>query len=278
MTSEDIPNPQKQLNWFIGTIGFGYDDWRGSFYPPQTKPRNYLTHYSRIFNAVEIDSTFHAVPAPGVLERWGEMTPAEFRFALKMSKQVTHAPELSYNRQLLAGFFSVSRALGSKLGPILLQFPPSFRLDKIDQLRQFLASLPTDLRFAVEVRHQSWYTRQGDEPRALAVLLKEFGICWAATQFPGLPGEVTTTTDFLMVRWIGQNGSFMHHNREQVDRTAELTAWGERIRSSTLELHDIYGFFNNDYSGFPPQTANRFKKIIGLPVQEFDLPRQATFF
>ena len=206
------------------------------------------------------------------------MTPAEFRFALKMTKQVTHAPELSYNRQLLAGFFSAARSLGPKLGPILLQFPPSFRLDKIDQLRQFLSSLPLDLRFAVEVRHQSWYTRQGDEPFALEVLLKEFGICWAATDFPGLPGEVTTTTDFLLVRWIGQNGSFMHHNREQIDRTVQLAAWGERIQSSALGLQDIYGFFNNDYSGFPPQTANRFKKIVGLSTQEFEPPRQATLF
>ena len=206
------------------------------------------------------------------------MTPAEFRFALKMSKQVTHAPELSYNRQLLAGFFTAARSLGPKLGPILLQFPPSFRLDKIDQLSQFLSNLPPDLRFAVEVRHQSWYTRQGDGQLALAVLLKEFGICWAATDFPGLPGEVVTTTDFLMVRWIGQNGSFMHHNREQIDRTAELTAWEERIRSSAFGIQDIYGFFNNDYSGFPPQTANKFKKIIGLSIQEFDLPRQATLF
>lgn len=278
MTSADIPEPQKQVNWFLGTIGFSYDDWRGSFYPPRTKPRNYLTHYSRIFNAVEIDSTFHAVPAPGILERWGEMTPAEFRFALKMPKQVTHAPELSFNRQLLGGFFSAARGLGSKLGPILLQFPPSFRPEKISQLREFLTNLPRDLRFAVEVRHQSWYTRQGDEQPALAALLKEFGLCWAATDFPGLPGVVTRTADFLFVRWIGQNGSFMHHNQEQIDRTDELTIWGERIQSNLQGIRDIYGFFNNDYSGFPPMTANRFKKIIGLSVEEFDLPRQARLF
>ncbi len=277
-TSSDIINPYPNLTWHLGTIGFSYDDWRGLFYPTGTKPSNYLTHYSRIFNSVEIDSTFHAIPKVEVVRRWAESTPDEFCFALKMLQQITHQPDLNGQRRALAEFISVARVLGAKLGPILIQFPPSFRAEQAEILRKFLAELPTDLRFAVEVRHQSWYTRKADGEPMLVDLLRESNVCWAATEYPGLPVNIWRTADFTYIRWIGRNGSFAHHTHEQLDRSRELAGWKELIGVNLGWLEEIYGFFNNDYAGFAPGTANRFKEVMGLPLERFEPPVQGKLF
>jgi uncharacterized protein YecE (DUF72 family) len=270
--------PQSQMAWFIGTIGFGYDDWRGGFFPQGVKSQNYLSHYSRIFNAVEIDTTLHAVPKTDVLQRWLHVTPDGFRFALKMPKQITHSPDINRSRLALHEFISVARTLGEKLGPILIQFPPSFQIEQIDGLEQFLSELPRDIRFAVEVRHQSWYTRQVDDIPAMAELLRGLGICWVATEFPGLPAQIWPTSDFSFIRWIGKNGSFNKHTHERIDRKDQLISWKNLIDSNSSWIEEIYGFFNNDYAGFAPGTANLFKKIIGLQVEDFQPPTQGRLF
>jgi uncharacterized protein YecE (DUF72 family) len=268
-----------RIEWYIGTIGFGYDDWRDVFYPRGMKASSYLAHYSLIFNAVEIDSTFHAIPRADNLLRWVRMTPAEFKFCAKMPKEITHSPELAETGPAIREFTQSIRALEEKLAVILIQFPPSVRADNLSYMEKFFALLPPDLRYAVEVRHQTWYTANpGETEPALASSLRRYGICWASNDYPRTPRQILKTTDFLYVRWIGQNGMFVQHNSERIDRTRELESWKLLIDASTAGIRTVFGFFNNDYAGFAVGTANRFKEQMDLPVSQYQPPQQGKLF
>jgi uncharacterized protein YecE (DUF72 family) len=267
------------MDWYIGTIGFGYDDWRDVFYPQGVKASSYLAHYSLIFNTVEIDSTFHAIPKPENLLRWVQMTPAEFIFCAKMPKEITHSSELAETGPAILEFTRSIRSLEQKLAVILIQFPPSVQADNLALLEKFFALLPADLRYAVEVRHRTWYTAYpGETEPRLAGSLRRYGICWAATDYPHTPRQIIKTTNFLYIRWIGQHGTFVQHNSERIDRTRELASWKQLLETAATDVQTVFGFFNNDYAGFAPGTANRFKHLMDLPVAQFQPPQQGRLF
>lgn len=255
-------------------MGFGYQDWRAGFYPPDLAARNYLTYYSRIFNAAEIDSTFYGTPRASTVQRWAAQTPPEFRFCLKTPRTITHDLGLVNAQGLMAEFVQAARLLGARLGAILLQFPPSFTAAQIDVLAAFLGQLPDGARYAVEVRDPSWYAPQ----LGLSAMLEESGVAWASTEYPGLPDRVELTAPFVYIRWIGQHGTFHRHTHEQLDRSQELQAWLARFRAMEARLDTVFGFFNNDYAGFAPATANRFKSMLGLPVEPLKPPEQPRLF
>src|SRR5690349_8802040 len=143
-------------DWRIGTMGFSYADWVGVFYPSGTKPADFLEHYARHFNAVELDTTFHAIPPAERVRHWARVTPNDFRFSVKTPRTVTHEPPLARAADEMRRFLEVARELGEKLAVVLLQFPPGFSIVAEPALRTFLESLPRDLRFAVAFRHPSW--------------------------------------------------------------------------------------------------------------------------
>lgn len=266
-------------DWYIGTIGFSYSDWVGVFYPVGMPSRNYLSYYSRIFNAVEIDSSFYGPPRAESVQRWKSSTDENFRFCLKTPRKITHDANLVQAGQAMELFLERARLLEEKLGVILVQFPPSFQIDRIASLEKFLAGLPRDIRFAIEVRHSSWYQvgRDAFEPD-LADLLRNINIAWTMTEYPGLPNWAPVTADFLYIRWIGRHGAFSVHDRLRIDRRGNLQDWLSRIHRVEAALTGIYGFLNNDYAGFAAGTANQFKKISGLKVENFQPPQQATLF
>jgi uncharacterized protein YecE (DUF72 family) len=260
------------VDFYIGTMGFSYKDWAGAFYPPGIFPREYLTFYSRIFNAVEIDSTFYGTPKAGSIERWREGSPEGFRICLKVPRSITHDAGLIGVDDEMVEFVHTIEGLGSRLGIILLQFPPSFSNSNMQALSEFLKQLPTDYKFAIEFRHPSWYLGQTND------LLTEFGVIWAATEYPGVPKEVPLTTDTIFVRLVGKHGRFRSHNREQIDVTPQLESWWDWIRALSEDVYEVYVFINDDYSGFAPASANRLKKLIGLPVVDPDIPKQMKMF
>ncbi len=262
-------------NWYLGTMGFGYKDWQGVFYPSGVGSRDYLEYYSRIFNAVEMDTTFYGIPRASTVEQWAAATPQDFKFCAKTPRMITHELELAGAASLMKEFTDAMRLLGNKLGAILIQLPPSFDVSHHLTLAAFLEELPTaaaGIRMAVEFRHQSWFTAETAE------LLRARGVCWAATEFPRLPSQIHLTASFLYVRWIGQHGSYDHHNHERVDKTPDLRAWWDRFQPTLDQVGGIYGFFNNDYAGFAAGTCNKFKAIAGLPVEPFTPPEQGRLF
>ena len=238
-------------------MGFGYKQWVGAFYPAGMAQKNFLGHYSQHFNAVEIDSTFYGIPRTSTVQRWKSVTPNEFTFCLKTPKSITHTPSLASGAEEMQTFLQVVSALGDKLGVILIQFGPEFGHGRFQELDTFLQTLPTNFRFAVEFRHTSW-----EQPET-AELLSKRNICWTAADYIYLSKIIRRTTDFLYLRFIGPHGQYTTKDKELVDKTPALQNWYEQIKPHLPQIQNIYGFMNNDYSGFSPATCNRFKAIVG---------------
>jgi len=261
-----------QVEWYIGTMGFSYADWRNSFYPSEFSAKNYLKYYGEIFNAVEIDSTFYGTPRFSVVKRWMAATPSGFKFCMKVPRLITHELALVGAESSLIEFIERMKILGDKLGLLLLQFPPSFDAKHGPDLESFLENLPHEIRFAVEFRHRSWYTSETSD------LLRTHDIVWAATEYAELPKEVDVTSDALYIRFIGKHLRFNRHDHEQINVEPQLEWWKQRIERIKEPINTIYGFFNNDYSGYSPATANRFKSLMGFPIRELKRPKQGRLF
>ena len=258
-----------QLAWYIGTMGFGYSDWTDVFYPEGLKKRDYLGYYSNFFNAVEMDSTFYGTPRADVVARWAQIVPEEFIICPKMPRAITHDARLVDVAAGTEQFLDTMRLLGPTLGPILIQFPPDFTRAAEERLADFLATLPDDLRYAVEFRDRSWHATATGE------LLQAHEVCWVSSDYIYMPERVYVTTDFLYIRFLGRHGTYQVKDHERVDRTPRLREWLEDIRARQDEgIHTVYGFFNDDYAGHAPATAQKFKRVIGLPTQSLQPPRQ----
>lgn len=246
-------------DFFIGTMGFSYKDWVPTFYPQGLTAGDFLGFYSGIFNAVEIDSSFYGIPPVRNIERWAAVTPDYFQICVKTPRAITHEAGLIRVEAEMTTFLNVVRLLEDKLGAILIQFPPSFRVDQQEVLDAFLGTLPADMRFAVEFRNRSWYTPE------TAALLSKYRVCWAATEFERLPKNVENTTDFQYIRLIGYHRRFSHHDHEQIEVGQNLKWWAERVSEFPDTVETVYVFVNNDYSGHAPATVRRFMNMIGLP-------------
>ena len=248
--------------WHIGTMGFNYKQWIGPFYPDGLAARLHLTYYAQRLNALEMDSTFYGTPTTKAVRRWASVVPVDFKICPKMPRAITHENRLVASGELTAEFLDRMRLLGDKLGPILIQFPPDFTMAEASALIKFLPQLPHDLRFVFEFRHRSWAKTE------TAVLLQTYNICWAAVDYIYMPKDIVPTTDFLYLRFLGLRGRFPDKNRQIVDRSADLEQWWQNLKPHLGRLQSIFAFFNDDYSGFSPQTCVHFKETIGLEPGE----------
>jgi uncharacterized protein YecE (DUF72 family) len=254
-------------------MGLAYDDWLGPFYPPKTPKNRWLPYYAGMFNAIELNTTFHAVPTPDRVAGWAAAVPEHFRFAVKASKQATHDVPLAAAREPLAAFIDSVRSFGSRLGPILLQLPPWCGVEQTSGLQTLLASLPADLRFAVEFRSADWLTESTFE------LLARHNAAFVGLEHEDHPqhAQVRATTDFLYVRIVGKHGRYDDIGREVFDPTEQLEAWWRRIEAAAgPEVREVWVTFNNDFAGFAPATLRRFAKIAGVELAK--PPRQRDLF
>ncbi len=258
--------------WRVGTIGLSYKEWVGPFYPAGSTQREFLPYYSKVFNAVEMDTTFHSIPRSSIVESWYSSTPPDFIFCVKTPRVITHELRLENTQAMMNEFIESILPLREKLGPVLIQLPPSYTQEYISGLRTFLELLPSDYQFAIEFRHHSWFNDK------TAHLLSEHDICWVAIDFPNLPQKIIPTTDYLYIRWIGINNKYHHHSYEREEKTGQLQRWLEQIQSYLDELPVVYGFFNNDYTGFAAGTCKRFMQLAGLVKSNNDIPYQEKLF
>ncbi len=275
INSPSWPEPvweSKLVNWHLGTVGFSYKDWDGSFYPRGAPPRSYLAHYSQIFNAVEIDSTFYGTPSPDRVRAWTSVVPGHFKFCPKTPRQITHDARLVDATLPMRQFIDTVRLFGNHLGAILIQLPPTMTATDFETVANFLEELPDDLNFAIEFRHLSWFT-----PETVG-MLQSFNVSWASTAYLDLPKQIAITAPFHYIRWLGRHGTFEQKDREQTDVTAQLEWWWAYLQPILNRVENIYGFFNNDYSGHSPATCNRFKEMIGLPTVQPQIPQQGSLF
>jgi uncharacterized protein YecE (DUF72 family) len=270
------------MSILIGTQGWNYAAWVGPLYPPGTRPAEFLPTYARAFRAVEVDSTFYAVPDARAVRAWAERTPPEFTFALKMPKEVTHERRLRDADDVVRDFLDRARQLGAKLGPILLQMGPDFGPDELTAVEQFLPTLPDDIRFAIELRQSRWMS--ADVRPYLMDVLSRHGIALALSDGRWIARETMlelaehATADFLYVRWMGPDREITDYSHTQFDRSEEIRAWSEVLKRAAL-TKEIFGFFNNHFAGHSPASAREMQRLLGQqPVDLETLRKQRSLF
>lgn len=236
---------------FVGTSGWQYKDWRGTFYPEGVPQRLWLEEYARRFATVENNSAFYGLPERDTFATWRKRTPEGFVMAVKANRRLTHVERLREPEGMVAQLMERAEGLGDRLGPVLLQFPPSLRADP-GLLDAVLACFPAGVRVAVEPRHASWWT-----DRTEAVLVgRGAALCWADRRSrPVTP--LWRTADWCYLR--------LHEGRARpwpaYGRQA-LEGWAGRIVEGWPEGADAYVYFNNDPGVEAVRDAASFRRLM----------------
>ena len=258
----------------IGTSGWSYKEWVGVFYPNSST--NKLSYYSKVYNTAEVDSTFYAYPSKGLVLGWAKYSPADFVFSVKLPQLLTHEKRLDLDKGVeadLVRFLSLLKPLvaSGKLGPVLVQLPPSFSFNSdYERLRAFLSKVPEDLKFAVEFRHPSWLRED------VYSFLREKNIANVIVDEPLLPPDTVVTADFAFVRWHGRGTRpwYNYHYEEK-----ELDGWVPKVREVTARVKKTFGYFNNHFRGFAVENSLKMMEKLGVSnPQQQETRERATKF
>ena len=234
----------------IGTSGWLYPHWSERFYPSNVASADRLAFYAERFSTVEVNSTFYRLPLAETIESWRSKTPNSFLFSCKISQFVSHRKKLREPGLTLPPFLERIRALGPKLGPILVQLPPRWHVNEA-RLTAFLNELPRDLRFAFEFRDRTWWT---DE---VFQLLRRHNAAFCHFDLGGTKSPPELTADFIYFRMHGP-------------RQAYRGSYGDRVLQSLARSClqwqaqgvDIYGYFDNDENAHAVRNAMRLKTLL----------------
>jgi uncharacterized protein YecE (DUF72 family) len=241
---------------YLGTAGWGYPDWDGVFYPAGTSSKGRLPYYASKFRSVEIDSTFYASPSRKTVQSWHQRSPDGFVFSAKFPRAVTHEARLVGCGTEAATFLEVMKELGNRLGPLLIQLPPSFTVDRFDDLARFLELLPDGHMYAVEVRHRSWLI---DE---YAELLKRWKVAMVLSCGRHLGRFWRATSSIAYVRWLGDHDAYDSYTERRGERDEEIAWWAPRMAHFLKRGGTIFGYSTNDYEGFAPDSAQRISQAV----------------
>jgi uncharacterized protein YecE (DUF72 family) len=237
------------MTFYVGTSGYSYPKWKGSFYPAKLPAKEMLGYYAARFRTVEINNTFYRPPTASVLAGWAAQVPAEFRFVLKAPQAITHVKRLVGVDELVSSFVEVAGTLKERLGPLLFQLPPNFKKD-VSRLRAFLALLPSGCRAAMEFRHASWF----DDEVFGMLRDHQAALCVAdAEDDPEVPFVATADWGYLRLRRPDYNAS-------------ALTAWAARMKKQTWR--DCFVFFKHEDAGKGPQLASGLlDALAAVPIK-----------
>jgi uncharacterized protein YecE (DUF72 family) len=256
------------LKYHIGCSGWSYTSWKGPFYPPNLENSDWLRFYSQVFDYVEIDSSFYRIPNQFIVKNWVKRTPDNFRFTAKFPKVITHDKLLVDVEDDVERFLENIEPLEKKTLALLIQLPPSLEITPgLENLRNLLPLLDDRFRYAIEVRHQSWF-------QDLAYNFfadNNLSLVWS--QLAKIRTPPIVTTDFLYVRFIGDRSiDEKDFGKIQKDRVLEMSNWAEQIknveggkeRGRRSEVRDAMIAANNHYAGFGPGTVNIFRNMVGM--------------
>jgi uncharacterized protein YecE (DUF72 family) len=231
------------ISW-VGTSGFQYPEWRGTFYPEKFPPAQMLSFYAERFSTTEINYTFYRIPNSKTIGTWDSSTPEDFRFALKAPQKITHISRLRNCEELLEIFQRVVSRLGSKLGPVLFQLPPNFKKDAA-VLTEFLGSVPDGIRVALEFRHPSWF----DDEIYAHLQGRKAALCIAESSDLATPTIATTDFGYLRLR------------REDYEK-ADIVRWAQFIETQKERWSHVFVYFKHEESGIGPQLATQLIKEL----------------
>ena len=252
------------MKFYVGCSGWSYTAWQGPFYPSNMDNSKWLEYYSKVFDYVEIDSSFYRIPNIFTVKNWSKITPSNFRFTAKFPKVITHEKRLKNVDNELSLFFKAMEPLHDKILALLIQLPPSLEITEgLQRLREIIPILDNRFRYAVEIRNHSWF-------QDLAYnFFANNNLCMVWSQLVGIRIPPIVTSDFLYIRFIGDRTiQEKNFGRIQKDRTSEMRKWSRqllRVQKEDTKLNLAIVTANNHYAGFGPATANMFRKIIGLP-------------
>jgi uncharacterized protein YecE (DUF72 family) len=232
------------MNLKVGTSGFSYKEWKGSFYPEDLPAKEMLSYYSSRLPAVEINNTFYRMPQQSLLENWKSQVSEGFRFSLKAPQRITHFKRLKEAEDEVKYFLDTASVIGDSLGVVLFQLPPNMKKD-LERLETFLDQLPRDVRAAFEFRHPSWF-----DDDVLAVLRKtNRALCVSDTdELPASHIDATADWGYLRLR------------RVEYDKAA-LSSWVDRIEEQ--KWSETFVFFKHEDEGTGPRLAAEFIELAG---------------
>jgi uncharacterized protein YecE (DUF72 family) len=253
-TPGSIEPPEENL--YLGTSGWSYADWEGTLYPEGLPSGSRLAEYAKHYATVEIDSTFYGTPRRSTVEKWREIVPEGFLFAAKFPREVTHEQNLVDAEAETETFVRTMAELGDRLGPLLIQLPPSFAVEGMGVLEDFLKGLPEGYRYAVEVRHRSWL---GSD---LPEMLRERSVALTLIDYPRMPRMDQATADFSYIRWLGDRREFPEgHTHLKKNRDEDLGWWSGLVGSFLEEGMTVFAYANNHYQNHSPSTLARFLEL-----------------
>jgi uncharacterized protein YecE (DUF72 family) len=223
----------------VGTSGYNYPEWRGTFYPEKFSTNKMLAYYAERFSTVEINYTFYRMPTEKLLAGWAAGTPDAFCFTLKAPRRITHDAKLQRCEDLLQAFCRTARTLGPKLATLLFQLPPTFKKD-VGVLRAFVELLPQGTRAAFEFRHDSWH--DGDVFDVLRS--QNIALCVADSEKMSTP--IVATAEYAYLRL-----------RDEGYQAADLDRWAHVVRGLP-SVKDAFVYFKHEEEGKGPDFAKRF--------------------
>jgi len=230
---------------WVGTSGYNYPEWKGTFYPEKISSTKMLAYYAERLPTVEINYTFYRAPTPKILEGWAAQTPDPFKLTLKAPRRITHDQRLHDVAEPVSRFFETASVLGPKLGPVLVQLPPYHRKDA-PLLREFVATLPAGACAAFEFRHASWF-----DDEVLGILRsRNLALCVADSEKISAPVEMTADYAYFRLRDEGYTPD-------------DLARWAGVIREKTAGCREVYVYFKHEDAGKGPEFARILREQLG---------------
>jgi uncharacterized protein YecE (DUF72 family) len=230
---------------WVGTSGYNYPEWKGSFYPQKLPTAKMLPYYAERFSTVEINYTCYRMPNEKILAGWSRETPDGFKLTLKAPKRITHDARLRDCAEPLGLFLRVANTLGAKLGAILFQLPPYFRKD-LKVLDAFLETLPAEVCATFEFRHASWL----DAEVYARLKARNLALCIADSEKTSTPVQMTADYAYFRLRDEGYTPD-------------DIAEWAQTIRAQTAQCRDVYVYFKHEEAGKGPQFARSLLQELG---------------
>ncbi|CAN5605864.1 MAG: DUF72 domain-containing protein [Pyrinomonadaceae bacterium] len=232
------------MTLYVGTSGYSYKEWKGSFYPEKLPAREMLAYYATRLPAVEINNTFYRLPQKSMLENWREQVPTGFKFSVKASQKITHFKRLKESEEETKYLLDTTAALQNRLGPVLFQLPPNMKKD-LSRLESFLASLPNETKATFEFRHQTWF----DDDVLELLSRQNHALC-------------ISDTDDLPVSHIDRTADWGYLRLRRVNYSEQnLAEWFKRVGDQNW--NDVFVFFKHEDEGTGPRLAGQFLKLAG---------------
>lgn len=234
----------------IGTSGWHYQHWKGSFYPPELSDTKLLSYYLKYFHTAEINNSFYQLPLKKTFEQWRNTVPSKFIFSVKASRYITHMKKLKNPQEALTNFLKRIDTLENNLGPVLFQLPPRWKCNP-ERLKSFLDILPSHYKYTFEFRDPSWFNQEVYE------ILNHYGASFCIYDLNRRLSPKKVTANFIYIRLHGPEGPYQGKYNPQI-----LSHWVQDFLDWAQQNKEVYCYFDNDQAGFAVQNALEIKELL----------------